>query len=239
MDFDNFLGTKDDRFSKLESSRIWPILMRKVYTWMTLALTITGVVAYGISTSERLMLLLYGNTYTFWGLLIAELGIIFYLSLGIEKLSLTSATMWFILFALVNGLTLGWVFIIYTEASIAQTFFITAGTFASMAIIGSTTKKDLTKMGGVLFMALIGLIIAGLVNMFFKSSKLDLIISGIGVFIFTGLTAWDVQKIKRMAMEATNLDENVQKIALLGSLTLYLDFINLFLKMLRFLGKRK
>ena len=128
--------------------------------------------------------------------------------------------------------------IVYTATSIAQTFFITAGTFAAMAIVGSTTKKDLTQIGGILFMALIGLIIAVLVNIFLRSPMVNLIISGVGVLIFTGLTAWDAQKIKRMVMSAPDANESAQKMALLGSLNLYLDFINLFLYLLRFLGKK-
>ena len=168
----------------------------------------------------------------------AELGIVFYLSARIQKLSLAAATTWFIIFSVLNGLTLGWIFAAYTAASIAKTFFITAGTFAAMAVVGTTTKKDLTKMGGILFMALIGLIIAGLVNIFFRSSMFDLIVSGLGVLIFTGLTAWDAQKIKEMVMRAPDAGESAQKMALLGSLSLYLDFINLFLYLLRFFGNR-
>ena len=146
--------------------------------------------------------------------------------------------MWFIIFAILNGVTLSAIFLIYTLTSIAQTFFVTAGTFAAMAIVGSTTKKDLTQIGGILFMALIGLIIAVIVNVFLHSSMFNLIVSGIGVLIFTGLTAWDAQKIKEMVKQAPDANESAQKIALLGSLSLYLDFINLFLYLLRFLGRR-
>ena len=146
--------------------------------------------------------------------------------------------MWFIIFAILNGVTLSAIFLIYTLTSIAQTFFVTAGTFAAMAIVGSTTKKDLTQIGGILFMALIGLIIAVIVNAFLHSSMFNLIVSGIGVLIFTGLTAWDAQKIKEMVKQAPDANESAQKIALLGSLSLYLDFINLFLYLLRFLGRR-
>ena len=169
---------------------------------------------------------------------LAELGIVIYLSSRIEKLSLTTATMWFIIFAILNGVTFSAIFLIYTLTSIAQTFFVTAGTFAAMAIVGSTTKKDLTQIGGILFMALIGLIIAVIVNAFLHSPMFNLIVSGIGVLIFTGLTAWDAQKIKEMVKQAPDANESAQKIALLGSLSLYLDFINLFLYLLRFLGRR-
>ena len=134
---------------------------------------------------------------------------------------------------------MGWIFAAFTIASIAKTFFITAGTFGAMALIGSTTKKDMTKMGGILLMALIGLIIAGVVNMFLHSSMMDMIVSALGILIFTGLTAWDAQMIKRMLMQAPDAGESAQKIALLGSLNLYLDFINLFLYLLRFFGSSR
>lgn len=238
MDFDNFSKTSKDRYSELEMSRTWPLLMRKVYTWMAMALAITGVVAYGVGTSEAMLMMLYNGMAPLLICIFAELGIVFYLSARIQKLSLAAATTWFIIFSVLNGLTLGWIFAAYTAASIAKTFFITAGTFAAMAVVGTTTKKDLTKMGGILFMALIGLIIAGLVNIFFRSSMFDLIVSGLGVLIFTGLTAWDAQKIKEMVMRAPDAGESAQKIALLGSLNLYLDFINLFLYLLRFFGNR-
>ena len=170
---------------------------------------------------------------------LAELGIVWYVSARINKLSLVAATMWFIVFSALNGLTLGWIFAVYQIASIAKTFFITAGTFGAMALVGATTKKDLTKMGGILLMALIGLIIASLVNIFLKSTMMDLIVSGIGVLIFTGLTAWDAQAIKRNLLMAPDTGEAAQKIALLGSLSLYLDFINLFLYLLRFFGNNR
>ena len=147
--------------------------------------------------------------------------------------------MWFIVFSAINGLTLGWIFVVYKIAAISKTFFITAGTFGAMALIGSTTKKDLTRMGGILFMALIGLIIAGLVNIFLRSTMMDFIVSGIGVLVFTGLTAWDAQAIKRNLLMAPDAGESAQKIALLGSLSLYLDFVNLFLYLLRFFGSKR
>ena len=238
MEFDNFSRANNNRFNNLEVSHSWPLLMRKVYTWMAMALTITGVVAYGVSTSTAMLMMLYNSMAPLLICSLTELGIVFYLSARIEKLSLTSATMWFIIFSILNGVTMAWIFIVYTATSIAQTFFITAGTFAAMAIVGSTTKKDLTQIGGILFMALIGLIIAVIVNIFLRSPMVNLIISGVGVLIFTGLTAWDAQKIKRMVMSAPDANESAQKMALLGSLNLYLDFINLFLYLLRFLGKK-
>ena len=226
MNYDNFSKVANNQERDLEMSRAFPALMRKVYTWMAMALVITGVVLY----TSRGPLLIAG---------LAELGIVWYVSARINKLSLVAATMWFIAFSALNGLTLGWIFAVYQIASIAKTFFITAGTFGAMALVGATTKKDLTKMGGILLMALIGLIIASLVNIFLKSTMMDLIVSGIGVLIFTGLTAWDAQAIKRNLLMAPDAGEAAQKIALLGSLSLYLDFINLFLYLLRFFGNNR
>lgn len=222
----------------LEMSAAFPILMRKVYTWMTLALVITGMTAYGVANSPALLQAIYSSRLAFFGLVAAELGIVIYTSARIRKLSLTTATLLFTLFSVINGATLASIFVVYSATSITKTFFITAGTFAAMAFIGYTTRRDLTKMGGILMMALIGLIIAGIVNMFVASSMLDLIVSGAGVLIFTGLTAWDSQNIKRMLATAPDAGEQAQKTALLGALSLYLDFVNMFLYLLRFLGNR-
>lgn len=219
-------------------SAAFPVLMRKVYTWMTLALVITAVTAYGVANSPALIQAIYSSKLTFFILIAAELGIVFYTSSRIQKLALSTATLLFALFSVINGATLASIFLVFSTASIAKTFFITAGTFGVMAFIGYTTKRDLTKMGGILMMALIGLIIAGLVNMFVASSTLDLIVSGAGVLIFVGLTAWDSQNIKRMLATAPDAGEQAQKIALLGALSLYLDFVNMFLYLLRFLGNR-
>ncbi len=223
----------------LSMSQAFPALMRKVYTWMTMALIITGICAYGVATSPSILQMLYSNSAVIWVLLIAELGIVFYTTARINKLSLSTATMLFALYSALNGVTLSSIFIVYTMSSIAQVFFITAGTFAAMAFIGYTTKRDLTKLGGILMMALIGLIIATLVNMFVKSSGLMLICSYVGVLIFVGLTAYDSQKIKQMLLQAPDMGEMSQKLALMGSLTLYLDFINLFLYLLRIFGSNK
>lgn len=239
MDFNNYSNFTNDRSRELELAHAFPMLMRKVYVWMTMALAITGIVAYGVSTSVSMASMLYTSSAPLLIACLAELGIVFYLSSRIYKLSLTAATGWFIAFSVINGITMGWIFLAYSIASIAKTFFITAGTFGAMAIVGSTTKKDLTKMGGILMMALIGLIIASLVNLFLKSGTMDYIVSGIGVLVFTGLTAWDAQTIKRQLMMAPDAGESAQKIALLGSLSLYLDFINLFLYLLRFFGSSR
>jgi|SRR5574344_73954 hypothetical protein len=220
-------------------SLAFPKLMRKVYVWMTLALVITGFTAYEIAASPNLIMAIVTNRILFWGLIIAEFGLVIGLTAAINKLSLTTATLMFVLFSVVNGATLSTIFLAYTMSSIANVFFITAGTFAVMAFIGYTTNADLTSLGKILMMGVIGLIIATVVNVFFiKSSGFDLIISYIGVGIFVGLTAYDSQKIKQMLMQCEDMNEGAQKLALLGALSLYLDFINLFLYLLRIFGKR-
>ena len=227
------------REQELSMSAAFPILMRKVYVWMTLALVITGVTAYGVATSPGLMMAIATNKLLFWGLIIAEFGLVVAISAAINKLSLTTATLLFVLYSVINGATLSFIFAIYTMSSIASVFFITAGTFAVMAVIGYTTKKDLTSMGKILFMALIGIIIATIVNIFLKSTGLQMIVSYLGVLIFVGLTAYDSQKIKQMLLMAPDAGEGTQKIALLGALSLYLDFVNLFIYLLRIFGRRE
>ncbi len=212
-------------------------LMRKVYVWMTLALVITGFTAFYVSQTDFVYTLLESSG-LMWGLIIAELALVIGLSAAINKLSLTVATLMFVVYSIINGLTLASIFLIYTSESITQVFFITAGTFAAMAFIGYTTKTDLTSMGKYLLMGLIGIIIATLVNLFFHNSMVTTIVSYLGVLIFVGLTAYDSQKIKEMCMSFEYADANAQKLALLGSLTLYLDFINLFIHLLSILGKR-
>ena len=226
------------REQELSMSAAFPILMRKVYVWMTLALVITGVTAYGVATSPGLMMAIATNKLLFWGLIIAEFGLVVAISAAINKLSLTTATLLFVLYSVINGATLSFIFAIYTMSSIASVFFITAGMFAVMAVIGYTTKKDLTSMGKILFMALIGIIIATIVNIFLKSTGLQMIVSYLGVLIFVGLTAYDSQKIKQMLLMAPDAGEEAQKIALLGALSLYLDFVNLFIYLLRIFGRR-
>ena len=224
---------------QLSMSAAFPVLMRKVYVWMTLALVITGFTSYGVATSPGILQAIYTNQILFWGLIIAEFALVIGVSAAINRLSLTVATLMFILYSVINGALLSYIFLIYTASSIATVFFITAGTFAAMALIGYTTKTDLTSMGKMLFMALIGLIIATIVNMFIKSSGFTLILSYVGVLIFVGLTAYDSQKIKQMLLQAPDAGEGAQKVALLGALTLYLDFINLFLYLLRIFGRRE
>ena len=215
----------------------FPALMRKVYLWMTLALVITGFTAYGVATSPGIMAAIYGSRWMMWGLLIAEVALVWYVSARIDRLSLVSATMLFVVYSVLNGATLSIIFMAYTMSSIASVFFITAGTFAAMSLVGYFTKKDLSGLGRILMMGLIGIIIATLVNVFLlKDAGFSLILSYVGVLIFVGLTAYDTQKIKQMLIEADDVTEEAQKIALMGSLALYLDFINLFLYLLRIFG---
>ena len=233
----DFRGVSAER--QWDVSAAFPVLMRKVYVWMTLALVITGFTAYGVATSPGIQQLVFGNSIVMWGLIIAEFALVIGVSAAINKLSLTTATLMFILYSVINGALLSSIFLIYTASSIATVFFITAGTFGAMALVGYTTKTDLTSMGKILFMALIGLVIDTQVNLFVKSSGFTLILSYVGVLIFVGLTAYDSQKIKQMMLQAPDAGEGAQKLALLGALTLYLDFINLFIYLLRIFGKRE
>jgi FtsH-binding integral membrane protein len=222
----------------LEST--FAVLMRKVYVWMTLALAVTGLTAYGVASSPSLLNMIFSNQAVFWVLAIVELGLVIGLSAAIGRMSFTTAALMFIIYSIVNGVTMSLIFIAYTMSSIALTFFITAGTFAGMAAVGYFIKKDLSAMGKFLMFALIGVIIASVVHIFLKSSGLEFGISIVGVLLFAGLTAYDSQKIKDMLMQTGGeVNDTTQKIALMGSLSLYLDFINLFLYLLRFLGKAR
>lgn len=214
-------------------------LFRNVYLWMTMALFITGATAFKIASSPNLMSMIFSSQAVFIGLIIAELALVFILSARIFKMSFLTATLMFIAYSFLNGVTLSFIFLAYTSSSIASTFFITAGTFGAMSLIGFFTKRDLTSMGNFAFMALIGLIIATIVNIFMKSEMMMWIITYIGVLVFVALTAYDTQKIKQLVLKAEVADDTTQKIALLGSLTLYLDFINLFLYLLRIFGDRR
>lgn len=237
MDYNKFERMIDAQEGMLARSAAFPSLMRKVYVWMSMALAITALTAFGVASSPALLTAIFSSKLIFFGLIIAELALVIWLSARVEKLSLPTATMLFILYSVLNGAMLSSIFVVYAPMAIAKTFLITAGTFAAMALIGYTTKTDLSKMGSILLMALIGIIIASVVNMFLHSSGLDLVISYIGVVVFVGLTAWDSQNIRRMLMEAEDGGEMYQKVALMGSLTLYLDFINLFLYLLRIFGR--
>lgn len=239
MNYSDFGVESASRDRELYLSAAFPALMRKVYLWMTMALVITGFTAYGVATSPAILSAILMNKMLFFGLIIGEFALVIGLSAAINRLSLSTATLMFVLYSVINGATLSVIFLAYTLSSIANVFFITAGTFAVMAFIGYTTKKDLSGMGKMLMMALIGLIIATVVNLFLRSTGLQLIVSYIGVLVFVGLTAYDTQKIKQMLMMAEDTGETAQKIALLGALSLYLDFVNMFLYMLRIFGKEE
>ena len=240
MDYNNDFEIKEvARGTDMPVASALPALMRKVYVWMTLALVITGFTAYAVATSPALLMAIVGNRFVLLGLIVAELALVVGISGAINRLSLTAATLMFVLYSVINGATLSVVFLAFTMSSITSVFFITAGTFATMALVGYTTKKDLTSMGRMLFMALIGLVIATVVNMFMRNSGLDMILNYVGVLVFVGLTAYDTQKIKEQLMMAGDAGEAWQKMALVGALTLYLDFITLFLYLLRILGKRE
>ncbi|MFP3929036.1 MAG: Bax inhibitor-1/YccA family protein [Desulfobacteraceae bacterium] len=212
--------------------------VRSVYNWMGVGLALTGVVAYLVAHTPAVRGLVFGNSLIFFGLIIAELALVFSISGMVNRMSAGTATSLFVLYAGLNGVTISFIFLVYAGASIVSTFFICAGTFVACSIYGWTTKKDLTSWGGFLMMGLIGIIIASLVNMFVQSSAVSMIVSYIGVFVFVGLTAYDTQKIKNMALtQPAGLEAGViRKGAILGALSLYLDFINLFLLMLRIFG---
>jgi FtsH-binding integral membrane protein len=215
--------------------------VRSVYNWMCIGLALTGFLAYYVSTSPTLLALVFGNPVVFFGLIIGELVMVFALAGWVERMSPTTATALFLGYAALNGVTLSVIFLAYARASIVSTFFICSATFAACSVYGWTTKKDLTSWGGFLTMGLIGIVIASLVNLFIRSNAMTMIISYIGVIVFVGLTAYDTQKIKVLALtQPDGVDGSVtRRLAIHGALTLYLDFINLFLMLLRILGGRR
>lgn len=232
----NYQSLSRDR--QLEASYAFPTLMRKTYLWMAMALVITGLTAYVVATNADMTQFLFTHASMIWILFLAEIGLVVALSAAIRKISLSAATLMFVAYAALNGITFSSLFYVYTMGSLASTFFVTAGTFGAMSLVGFFTKADLSSMGKILLMALIGLIIASVVNIFVGSSGLEMIMTYIGVLIFVGLTAYDTQKIKQMFLTAPDASESTQKYAVLGALTLYLDFINLFLYLLRIFGRR-
>lgn len=239
-EFDRMVNEAEGRYTREYAPTVsFPVLMRKVYTWMTLAMLITGITAYGVASSPAILGMIFSSKVVFFGLIIAELALVWGVTGMLNRISLTTATLMFIAYSVINGAVLSSIFLLYTMQSIGQVFFITAGTFGAMALIGYFTKTDLTSMGKILMMALIGLIIASVVNIFVGSTGMQTVISYLGVLIFVGLTAYDSQKIKYMLMSQDNAGESAQKIALVGSLTLYLDFINLFIYLLRIFGSRR
>ena len=232
----NFYNQVEERAQS--SALSFPALMSKVYLWMTLALVVTGMTAHYVASSPAILYAIVTNQIAFWGLFIGELVLVFVLSSRIMSLSFVTASLMFVIYSIMNGVFFSFILLAYTEQSIATTFLITAGTFGAMSLFGFVTKRDLSAMGRILFMLLIGLIIATVVNIFMKAEGLALILNYAGVVIFVGLTAYDTQSIKQMLQEHGD-KEGAEKIALLGSLSLYLDFINLFIYLLRFFGESR
>jgi uncharacterized protein len=243
MDYKNYGNTLEQSFQSNTIAKQQATFISKVYMWMSLALFISGLTAYFTANSSGLLSLMFsptGPTFLFYALIIGELGLVFALSGVIHKMTLGLASAIFLFYSFINGMTLSIIFLAYTMSSIASTFFITAGTFAIMSLYGYFTKTDLTKFGRILSMALLGVLLAIVVNIFLKNSMLDLIISMVGVLIFVGLIAYDTQTLKNIGAQInTDIGENHSKIAIQGALSLYLDFINLFLFLLRFLGSRR
>jgi uncharacterized protein len=205
------------------------------YRWMTLGLATTGVVALSVAHSPAALELLLGNRILFYGLLFGQLGLVFALSAVAMRVSTTAAAVMFFAYAALTGVTFSTLFLVYTASSIASTFFVTAGAFAGLSVYGSTTKRDLSAVGRFALFALIGIILASLVNLLLKSSGLDWLISVVGVLLFGALTAYDTQRLKEIFASG----QTSANLPLLGALTLYLDFINMFLFLLRFLGDRR
>lgn len=215
------------------------VVLKEVYLWMTAALIISGFSAVVTVQLPSLLSFLYSSPYILLGLFGAELLLVVVLTASLSSISFQTASLLYILYSVINGVTMSSILLLYTKESIAGTFFITAGTFAAMSLYGYTTQKDLSTVGNLCFMGLIGLIIASIVNLFMGSSTLYWIVTYVGVLVFVGLTAWDTQKIKAMCMDLEPDTELTKKVALMGALQLYLDFINLFLYLLRIFGKRK
>ena len=212
--------------------------VRSVYNWMAIGLALTGFIAYAVANTPEIRNVIFGSKIIFFGLIIAQLALVFIISSRIQNMQAGTATLLFVVYSALNGATLSSIFLAYAQSTIANTFFVCSATFVACSIYGWTTRRDLTSMGGFLTMGLIGIVIASLVNLFIQSSAVSTIVSYIGVLVFVGLTAYDTQDIKKMAMaQPDSIDAGaVRKGAILGALKLYLDFINLFLMLLRIFG---
>lgn len=213
--------------------------LQQVYGWMAAALAVTGFVALAVSRSPAMQQAIFGSRFVFFGLIIGELVLVMWLATRISRMSVGTATTVFVGYSILNGLTMGAVFLAYAQATIATAFFVTAGLFGVMTLVGFFTNTDLTRLGGILTMALIGFVIASVVNLLLRSEGLYWILTYAGVVIFTGLVAYDSQRIKAMAMSGAGESEDGQKYAIMGALRLYLDFVNLFLLLLRIFGRRR
>ena len=236
MEYNNYY----DKGQTLAQSSVFAVLMRNVYTWMACGLAMTALTSMIVGRNENWVYTL-ATSGMYWGFAIAEIVLVLFLSARIHKLSFATAGLMFAAYAILNGVTMSIIMLLYTAESIAQAFFVTAGTFGAMSLVGFFIKKDLSAMGRTMMMALIGLIIATIVNIFWQNSMMASILNYAGVIIFVGLTAYDTQKIKVMLQQAqyAGISDQTNKLALMGSLTLYLDFINLFLYILRLFGNRK
>jgi FtsH-binding integral membrane protein len=214
---------------------------RKVYNWMAAGLILTAITAHAVASSETMVATLYASPGLLMTLVIVEVGLVFFLSLRINHISLATASMLFVIYSILNGVTLSSILLVYTGESVFCAFLTTAGMFGAMSVYGLYTKRDMASMGGFLMMGLWGLIIAMIVNMFLGSSMLDLVISGIGVLVFMGLTAYDTQYLRELggSMDVNGIDDQPRKLVIIGALKLYLDFINLFIYLLRFIGNRR
>lgn len=233
------LGTTNLTAKRDVTNEAFAVLLKNVYAWMTLALAVTGVAAFYVSNNQMILTYLFEHAGLIFGLLIGELVLAIIFTACFKRMSFNVASILFGLYALFTGISLGLVFLTFTSESIASTFFVTAGTFGAMSLFGYFTKRDLSPWGRYLLMALMGLIIATVVNLFMQSTQLMWITTYAGVLIFVLLTAYDTQKIKGMLANNEEVNEHSLKLALYGSFMLYLDFINLFLKLLKIMGKRK
>jgi uncharacterized protein len=212
--------------------------IRRVYNWMGLGLGVTALVALYTASNPQLLKMIFGNSLVFFGLILAELGLVIWLSAAINRLHYSTASAMFFIYSALNGLTLSVIFLAYTRASITSTFFVTAGTFGAMSLYGYTTKRDLSSWGSFFFMGLIGIILASVVNIFLRSPMIYWVVTYAGILVFVGLTAYDTNKLKAMAQAGFADEETEGKSAVMGALALYLDFINLFLMLLRVMGRR-
>ena len=221
-------------------SSVASIYMRQVYQWMTMGLGVTTLMAWFVASTPAVQQVIFGNSLIMIALIVAQFGLVIALSAAVHKMSSSTATGLFLLYSALTGATLSSIFVIYPIASITNAFLVTTGTFLAMTVYGTVTKRDLTAMGSFLFMGLIGIVIAMVVNIFLKSAMMDFVVSCLGVLIFTGLTAYDTQKLRRFG-ESAPLDDAtaVRRGAIYGALTLYLDFINIFLYVVRLMGNNR
>ena len=235
----NFPNNYNDQTINVDSRAVSRSFVANVFSYMTLALVITGVAAYWFAASGNMLALLQGSQLLMWGVMLAPIGMVLIMSFAFNRLSFGALMGLFLAYSLVNGISLSVIFLVYSSAAISKVFFITAGLFATMAVVGYTTKTDLTKLGSILMMAVFGIVIASLVNYFLESAAFDYLISCVGVLVFTGLVAYDTQKVKRIGAGVEYGTATAGKLALMGALSLYLDFINLFLFLLRVFGGRR